>query len=153
MQTVEVYNETVSIFAKDITEEQRQTIITKINEKYGLELKAEDSEFITVPHTRLRDILKPYAMPLIITTIIILVYVGIKYIKKTSIEIIFETILAIILGQALLFSIIAITRIPVSRTILPMILVVYVLSTAFCTNGLENYLAKEKAEEEKVEEK
>lgn len=150
VQTVEIYKESVSIFAQDMTEEQRNNIITKINEKYGLELKAEESEIINVPHIRLRDIIKPCIIPLVIATIIVLIYIGIKYIRKTNAEILLETIIVIILGQALLFSIFAITRIPVGKLTIPMILSVYVLSTTFCTARLEKYVQeKEKEEEEK----
>ena len=40
VQKVEVYGDSVSIIAKEITEEQKQKIIEKVNEKYELELKA-----------------------------------------------------------------------------------------------------------------
>ena len=92
VQTVEIYKDVVSIFAQNITEEQRNTIVTKINEKYGLELASEDSKIIEVPHTHLKDIVKPYIFPLILTTIIILIYIGIRFIKKTSPEILIETV-------------------------------------------------------------
>ena len=154
VQTVEIYKESVSIFAQGMTEEQRDNIVTKINEKYGLELDAKASEIIDVPHTRLRDIIKPCIMPLIIATIIMLVYIGIKYIRKTNAEIILETIIVIILGQALLFSIFAITRIPIGKLTLPMILTTYILSLAFCTARLEKYVQeKEEEEKNKAEEK
>ena len=143
VQTVEIYKESVSIF------EQRNNIITKINEKYGLELKAEESEIINVPHTRLRDIIKPCIVPLVIATIIVLIYIGIKYIRKTNAEILLEAIIVIILGQALLFSILAITRIPVGKLTIPMILSVYILSTTFCTARLEKYVQEKEKEEEK----
>ena len=150
VQTVEIYKESVSIFADDMTEEQRNNIITKINEKYGLELDAEASEIIVVPHTRLRDIVKPCIFPLILATIIILIYIGIKYIRKTSAEILLETIITIAIGQGLLFSLLAITRIPVGKLTIPMILTTYILSTTFCTMRLEQYVEKNK-EEENVE--
>ena len=36
IQKVEVFEDTVSITAKEISEEQKQNIITKVNEKYGI---------------------------------------------------------------------------------------------------------------------
>ena len=149
VQTVEIYKESVSIFAQGMTEEQRDNIVTKINEKYGLELDAKASEIIDVPHTHLRDIIKPCIIPLVIATIFILVYIGIRYIRKTSVEILLETIIAIILGQALLFSILAITRIPIGKLTIPMILSTYILSTTFCTARLEKYVQDKEKEEEK----
>ena len=147
VQTVEIYKQSASIFAKDMTEEQRDTIITKINEKYGLALESSASDIIEVPHTRLIDIISPCIFPLIDATIIILIYIGIRYIKKTSVEILLETILVIAMAQAVLFSIMAITRIPIGELTIPMILTVYVLSNVFCTSKIETYIAKNKTEE------
>ena len=147
VQTVEIYKQSASIFAKDMTEEQRDTIITKINEKYGLALESSASDIIEVPHTRLIDIISPCIFPLIVATIIILIYIGIRYIKKTSVEILLETILVIAMAQAVLFSIMAITRIPIGELTIPMILTVYVLSNVFCTSKIETYIAKNKTEE------
>ncbi|MEI3394135.1 MAG: hypothetical protein V8R82_00115 [Clostridia bacterium] len=39
IQKVEVFEDSVSITAKDITDEQKQSIIDKVNEKYETELK------------------------------------------------------------------------------------------------------------------
>lgn len=144
VRVVEVYEQEVSILAPEITEEQRNTIVTKINEKYGLELEAEKNEILVVPNTRFRDIIRPYVIPVVVTTAIILVYIGFRFIKKTNAEILLETIGAITVGQALLFSIIAIARIPVGRWTLPLALIVYILSTIFCTARLETYIALQK---------
>ena len=62
VQKVEVYGDSVSIIAKEITEEQKQKIIEKVNEKYELELKAEETEIVTVPNTKGRDLINPYIL-------------------------------------------------------------------------------------------
>ena len=67
IQKVEVYEDTVSILAKEITEEQKVEIINKINEKYATTLSTE-TEISNVPHTRGRDIVKPYIIPFLIAT-------------------------------------------------------------------------------------
>ena len=81
IQKVEVYEDTVSIISKDITDEQKSNLINKINEKYGTELSADSTQILTVPHTRGRDIIKPYIAPFLIATIIILIYMAIRYYK------------------------------------------------------------------------
>ena len=63
IRKVEVYEDTVSILAKDITNEQKTEIVNKTNEKYGLELSADQIEITTIPRTRGRDIIKPYVIP------------------------------------------------------------------------------------------
>lgn len=147
VQKVEVYEDAVSILVKDINDEQKSNLITKINEKYGTEFKAEDIEVIEVPHIRLRDLIKPYILPFTMATIIILVYIAIRYFKINAIKTVGKTILTVALAQALLFSIIAITRIPIGRLTIPMVLTVYMLSLAYCTSKFEKDLANKTAEE------
>ena len=88
IQKVEVYEDTVSIITKEITEEQKQTLINKINEKYGIELTADSTEIVTIPHTRGRDLLKPYVMTFSIATIIILAYMMIRYRKLNLLNVV-----------------------------------------------------------------
>lgn len=149
IQKVEVYEDMVSILAKDITQEQKANLINKMNEKYGIELKADSTEIINVPHTRGRDIIKPYIMPFIIATAIILVYMVARYYKLGVIKTILKMILVIGIAQVTLYSIIAITRIPIGRLTIPLVLVVYVLSLLSLTSHFEKKLSEKKQEEEK----
>ena len=57
VQKVEVYEDSVSIIAKDINDEQKQNLVNKVNEKYGWEaVKHEYIEGATVIHsTYLKD--------------------------------------------------------------------------------------------------
>ena len=141
IQKVEVYEDAVSILTKDISDEQKENLVAKVNEKYGTEITTDDTEVITVPHTRLRDWVKPYVLPFIIATIVILAYIAIRYFKLNSLKVIGKTILIVVLAQALLFSAIAITRIPIGRLTMPMVLTVYMLSLAYCTTKFEKELA------------
>lgn len=150
IQKVEVYEDAVSILVKDINDEQKSNLVAKVNEKYGTEITTDETEVITVPHTRLRDLVKPYILPFTIATIVILVYIAIRYFKLNSLKVIGKTIVTVVLTQALLFSIIAITRIPIGRLTIPMVLTVYMLSLAYCTTKFEKELAK-KTETEKSE--
>ncbi len=140
IQKIEIYEDAVSVLAKDISEEQRTNFVTKVNEKYGLELNAEQTEIITVPHTHLRDLINPYIIPFIIATVIILVYIAARYHKLKILKTIAKTAFIVIFAQLLLFSIISITRIPVGRLTIPMVLTVYMLSLVYCTNKYEKEL-------------
>lgn len=148
VQKVEMFEDTASIIAKDITDEQKSNLITKINEKYGTEISAENTEIITVPHTRGRDIVKPYIAPFLISVVIILCYMAIRYYKLNCIKVILETIGVLLLTQILLFSAMAITRIPIGRLTIPLIILVYILSLLGITNKYEKDLATKKAEQE-----
>ena len=149
IQKVEVFEDTVSITAKEITDEEKTNLITKINEKYGTELSADTTETQNIPHTKARDILMPYVVPFAIATVIILVYMAVRYHKLGSIKIILKTIGINILTQVTLISIIAITRIPFGRLTIPMILLVYLLTMIGLTTKFEKNLLSKKAEESK----
>lgn len=148
IQKVEAFEDSVQISALEITEEQENNLVTKLNEKYELNLTAEDQEIVTVPKTRISDILKPNIMPFVIATIIILLYFAIKYRKLRILKVILKTIITLAISEALLLSIIAITRIPVGKYTVSMIFAVYVLALGILTSKLENKLQKTKLEEQ-----
>lgn len=147
IQKVEIYEDSVSITAKEITDEQRDNIVSKINEKYDTDLKKEDITIITVPRVHLSDLIKKYRTPFIIATVCILVYLMVRYYKLNSLKVLLRTIIVVAILQAELFSIIAITRIPVGKLTVPVVLTVYMLSLVGCTTYFEKKLAEKKKEE------
>ena len=134
IQKVEVFEDAVSITSRDITDEQKADLINKLS---------------TIAHTRGRDIIKPYIVPFIIATVIIAVYMMIRYYRLNSIKVLAKTIGIVIYTQVMLFSIIAITRIPIGRLTIPMVLTVYILTLFACASGFENKLKAKKLEENK----
>lgn len=148
IQKVEVYEDTVSILAKEITDEQKTNLVNKVNEKYELALEADNTDITTIPHTRGRDIIKPYIAPFIVATVIILVYMAVRYYKLGMIKTILKTSLTVLLAQAVLASVMVITRIPIGRVTIPLVLIIYVLSLLGITNCLEKKLEEKKKEEE-----
>lgn len=153
IQKVEVFEDTVDIIAKDITEEQKDNIVAKINEKYQTELASDQIEIVSVPNTRGRDILKPYITPFAIATIIILIYMAIRYYKLGIFKVILKTIALIILTQIVLFSLIAITRIPIDILTIPTILLIYMLTLVWITTQFEKKLALIKKDKENNDKK
>ena len=145
IQKVEVFEDTISIISNDITEEQKDNIVTKINEKYQTEIATDQTQIILIPHTRGRDIIKPLIVPFAI----ILVYMVIRYYKLGSLRVLLKSVLALIISQAVLFSLIAIIRIPVGRLTIPMVLIVYMLTLIGITTMFEKQLAVIKEKEEK----
>ncbi|MCI8444468.1 MAG: hypothetical protein HFJ37_04855 [Clostridia bacterium] len=146
IQKVEVYEDTVSILAKEITEEQKQEIVTKINETYGTQLSAENIPMTSIPHTRGRDLVKPYILPFTIVTVIILGYMAVRYRKLGAVKIVSKVAIISILAQAVLFSILAITRIPVGRLTIPMVILVYLFILMVLTTQYEKQLKAKKEE-------
>lgn len=146
IQKVEVYEDMVSISTINITEEQKQNLINKINEKYNLNLEAENTEINTIPQLRGRDIIKPYIIPFIISTVIVLIYIVIRYQKLGIVKTLLKTIGIILLAQILLLSIIAIIRIPVGKLTMSISIFVYLICLLIITSKNEKILANKKTE-------
>lgn len=146
IQKVEVFEDTVNIIAKDITDEQKQSLIDKVNEKYGTELSVDNVEVESIPNTRGRDIIKPYIVPFLIATLIILVYIAFRYSKIGVIKTVAETVIISILVQVILLSIMAITRIPIGVITIPLVITVYLLTLVGLTTYFEKQLANKNDE-------
>ena len=117
-------------------------LITNINNGNVEDIQIED-----IAHTRGRDIIKPYIIPFAIAVIATLVYIGIRYYKLNTAKVILKSIGILLLSQVLLFSVIAITRIPIGRLTIPMVILVYLLTLFGMTSRYEKNLANRKKEE------
>ena len=149
IEKVEVFEDTVAITTTKITEEQKANLITKINEKYGTQLNQETTKIIEVAHTKGIDIIKPYIAPFAIATLAILVYIGARYYRLGIVKTILKVIAILVITQVELFSIIALTRIPVGRLTIPMVIIVYLFTLLGITNNLERCNRSKKEEMEK----
>lgn len=149
VQAIEIYKDAMSITTTNITEEQKTELITKINEKYETELDASTINIEEVAHVRGRDIIKPYVMPFVVVTIIVLAYLVIRYNKLGVAEVLIQSIGIIVLAQLVLLGIMAITRMPIGKFTIPAVLLVYMLSTYICTTKFDNDLEKVMEKENK----
>ena len=153
IQKVEVFEDTVSIISKQITEEEKTNTINKVNEKYGLEIDTQTVDITHIPHTKLRDIFRPYLVPFLISTILVLGYIGIRYNKQNIIKVIFISAITIVLSELIILSIIAITRIPIGVFTLSYMLVAYILTVLGLSIKFEKDNKKQKELEENIKNK
>lgn len=137
VQIIEIYGDMVTIRAKSISEEQKNTIVNKIKESYEFEQTAENTNIENVPATRIRDILKKYVLPLSVSGLIILIYMLIRYHKKGLLPVMLNTILIPIIIELVLLSVLVITRIPIGIYTPSFILLVFVFATIFVINKIE----------------
>lgn len=177
IQYVEMFKDTVQITTTNISDDQVEQLATKLNEKYKAEDTANEvansvennvtnattntntalfsKENLTVskvPHMQLRDIIMPIALNLIIAICITLVYVIVRYRKLGKVKVLLECLIyGIVIPQALIFSIVAITRIPMGRLTLPIILVTYIFGITIFVSKKEKQL-KEVVEKVEIEE-
>lgn len=152
IQKIEVYEDSVAITTDEITDEQKSNLVQKINEKYSTELKAEDITIKDIPNTDIKDIVKPYIVPIIISTVIILLFIAVRFYKIGMLKTVLKYGLILVIVQVVLFAVMAITRFPIGRFTLPVVLFVYLISAMGITNYFEKKLKEKKIEENKIEE-
>ncbi len=148
-QEIEVFRDSIAINVKSATDEQIDTLETKLREVYEI---GENEQFIvvdTVGHIRGRDMIKPYIIPMIIVTIVILAYVGVRYLSLGLIKVITTLILRLIVSQALFLSVIAIIRIPIGVYTIPLAILVYIAVATYTIAQNEKGLEKNKENEKK----
>lgn len=127
VRTLNESNSSILVTVKTISDEQKDDLVTKINEKYSLELSQEDLKITNNAQVKLCDLIKPYIAPSIISISLIMIYFIIRYRNFKTWKIILETIGSIIISEAFLFSVYVITRIPVNSLTMPLAVILFVI--------------------------
>ena len=140
VRNIEFFNDMITITLPEKSDEQLapkiEELNTKINEKYEIENKVEDITISHNPKIKLSSILKPYIMPIVISLVIILIYVAIRYRKLGVLKTIISYILTVGAVEAVYLSILAITRFPINRLVIPIGLTLYVITiTILCDSN------------------
>ena len=100
--------------------EKVEQFTNKLNEKYSTELKVDnDITIVHNPKIRLSSIIKPYAWPIAISTVIILAFVAIRYKKIGLVKTIASYAGFVLLVEGVYFGLLAITRFPINRFVIP----------------------------------
>ena len=154
VQEIELFQDMVSITISDNrTEEELNTKIeelnTKINEKYELENSVDDISVTHNPKIKLSSLIMPYALTIGISMIIILVFVGIRYKKLGVLKTLVTYILSIGAVEMILLSIIAITRLPINRFVIPVGLLLLIVIITILGFNNEKKLTTVSVEENK----
>ena len=154
IQQVELYKDMVQISVKEASEEQVSSLNDKINEKYGLENAISDVKVVDIPNVRLRNVIKPYILPVSIVSVLTIIFAMIVYRKLGVWKVLYDTAMAIVAPQAILSSLYAVTRIPINRIANIVAISVFALSITMIIlklNITKQKLFKEKEDSKKVE--
>lgn len=153
VQKVERFNNALEIISTEISEDEKQNIINKVNEEYNETISNENISIISVPETRVRDIVKPYILPVIITLTAVLLYFIFVYSKLGIKSVLLKGLAMPILLILSYYSIIVILRIPFGRITNCIAVALYLLSIgtlAICfQNKREKLNINNKNEDEK----
>ena len=138
VQRAGVYSDNVVIkIDNQISEEQKNTINTKINEKLRINNDVDDIQINYIPSYRLRDILKIYAGPLVLAAIGVVAYMVIRFRKLGIIKVLTQVIALCFTAEALFMAVVAITRYPVNRLVMPSAIIIFMLVTTLLTVSFE----------------
>lgn len=149
MQDVEYFGEMVLITLPQVSDEQIDTFLAKINEKYSLEYTKEDLDIFNMPALTFYEVAKPYIWPVTISIVLGIAYMAIRYYSLGVIKVIGKTILSILIIQALAVSLYLIFNLPIDLSIVPTVLFglgIALLYTANKNNQLLD-IKKEESEE------
>ena len=130
VQKVEVYAETALIKVSSVNDEQLTNLVNKINEKYGLELEQSDITVQYNSNVQIRDIVKPYIVPMLITTALIVLYYSIRF---RGVKEILDLLIKLIFAEGILYSIYAIARLPIDVLTMPIGMLVFAGVTIYVT--------------------
>lgn len=128
VQTVEIYQDMVTIRAKEITEDQKNDIVSKLKENYEFKQTAEETTIKTVPATKIVDMYKKYIVPFVVSGALVLIYMAIRYYKKGIWKVLARTICMPVLAELFLLAVIAIARIPLGRFTPVLVIGMYIAS-------------------------
>ena len=146
VQYVELYKDMVQITVKDASEEQIKNLNDKVNEKYEISNEISDVLVTEQSNVRLRDIAKPYIIPVVTVSIITVLYVMVAFRKLGIGQVLYNTLMNMVSTQAILAGIYAVVRIPINRLTMVIAMVLYIASIALNIVYL-NKVKKNKEEE------
>ncbi len=144
VKELEVFGDSFQINVEAITDDEKANLIQQVNEKFETNKTIEDLHINSIANKRLRDIIKPYILPMLLVFSIVTIYVLIRFRKIEAFKIVFEYLWKIILTQIVVVSIIAIIRIPVNDLLINGLMIMAIAQLVWFINRAENRLTSSK---------
>ena len=148
VQKVELFEDMISITTEEMSEEElnekKTELINKLNEKYEKEIKDEEIEIVHNPKVKLSSLIKRYILPFGISTIAIVIYQMIRFKKLGATKTLLTTIIVLMLIGLTYAPLTAITRIPINKFIIPIGMAIYVITIIVLNMKYEKKLEENK---------
>ena len=128
MSYIDEFEDTISIKAKGISDENLENMEKQLKEKYEIAEDIDNMVVVETPASSVYDLVKVYILPVIVTFAIALIYYVVAFRKLGVVKSLVEPAVTIIVIGTLYVSIIAICRIPVNEFTIPLGLLIYLLS-------------------------
>ena len=121
------FEDAINVRVESITNEEKADLVKKINEKYEVNIEAANVAVKFNSNIRIRDILKLYFKPVVISAVLIIAFVIVRFRNSNPIKILGNAALKILVTEGVIASVISITRIPLSAFIINAMAVVAVV--------------------------
>lgn len=144
IKEVELFGEAVSINVSSITDEEKETLVNKMNEKYEQTKTVDDLQISTIPNVRIRDWVTPYIKPVCISVFIVLAYMIIRFRRLNTLKLLGNIILKITVTVLAILSAIAILRIPVMPSYITILTIIAIAECCVYLSKYEKKLLEEK---------
>lgn len=138
IRVIEVFSDAVNINVESATDEEKQELVKKINEKYGLELKVENVTVKVSSNIRIRDMIVPYIMPGLVSAILITLYLVLRFRKVNAIKLLLNLYGTVIVTMLALASLIAVTRFPFTSLVVNGMVIIAILEVIAFTAKMES---------------
>lgn len=138
----ELFNDSFQVSVESLTDEEKTNLISKVNEKFEIEKTADDLLVESVSNQRIRDIVRPYIVPMIIIYAIVYVYMLIRFRKVNTKSLILKELYKTVLIEAFVLSIVAIARIPVNEVLINIIMLIAIGELVYWNKIGEKELSK-----------
>lgn len=135
-EEVEKLNQVAGIKINEYSQEELKTFKTKISEKYDIDEKELQVYEITIPTTRIRTAVEPYVFPIILVTVLSLIYILFRNLKsENKWKIILKVVATLASVLGLYFSIILILQLPFADYTMPLALAIYIITLIILVNN------------------
>lgn len=136
-EEVEKLNQVAGIKIKDYTDEELNKFKTSICERYEIEEKSLELHEIKLPTTRIRTAVAPYIFPIVLVTMLSLIFILFKNLKsENKWKNLLKIILALIIVLGIYFSLILVLRLPFGIYTMPLALAIYIITLLISVNNI-----------------
>ena len=140
VRVIEVFKDAVEVNVESATDEEKQNLINELNTKYELALTVEDITVRVSSNVRIRDMIIPYIIPVMVSMVLITVYFILRFRKINALKLLCNLYVLILISLAVFASVVAIARIPFSSIIVYLMAVITIIEIVLVNAYLEkNY--------------
>jgi len=123
------------IKVNEYSKEQLDAYINKVVEKYGIDEEEKEIKEVIVPETKISTVVNPYILPILLITVLSLIYIIIRnYKSNNKIKMSLKVLGILVITLCVYFSIIALFRLPFSIYTMPFALAIYIVTLLIAVN-------------------